>query len=182
MRKTFNKDLILKTAVELAKEVGFKKLTMRLLASRLKSSVMPIYDAYMSKDELIEDVFNEVVKENNQASSYFERNLQVLISGIRSPQLYRDIKAYSPNSTDLMSHYSDTIDLMAKEEGLKKFDDSVRQNIHFDLLIYISGLVDRQLFISDAQREPEDYWIDVYEGFKEVLLLGYEKAFEEGRL
>jgi AcrR family transcriptional regulator len=182
MKKTYDQKIILKAAISLAKKNGLKKLTMRKLAFELNCSVMPIYDNYESKDMLIKDVFDEIVRENNKASTYFERNLQVLLNGIKSPQLFRDVKEYSPVSSELMNHYKDTINLMAKEDRLKKFDNKAHQSIHFDLLIYISGLVDRQLYLSEDQKEADEFWIGVFEGFTEVLLLGYEKARELGKI
>ena len=176
MKKTFDKKIILEAAIGIAREVGFKKLTMRSLASRLGCSVMPIYDAYESKDDLIKEIFNEIIRENNSALTYFERNKQVLLNGIRSPQLYRDVKEYSSSSLELLSHYEETIDLMKKEDKLIRFSYEVHQSINFDLLIYISGIVDRQLFSTDQMKEPEDFWVKLFEEFTEILILGYEQA------
>lgn len=175
MKKTFNEKMILEAAIALAKEVGFKKLTVRRLASRLNCSVMPIYDSYKSKEDLIEDVFNEIVRENNRELTYFDRNKQVLLNGIRSPQLFRDIKEYSPRSSELRNHYDNTIDLMNKEKKLMSFSHEVQQSIHFDLLIYISGIVDRQLFNNNQENESEEFWVKLFEEFTEILILGYER-------
>lgn len=176
MKKIYDKHTILEAAIVLAKEVGFRKLTMRKLASKLNCSVMPIYDSYESKEDLIKDVFDEVVRDNNKADTYFERNKQVLLSGIRSPQLFRDIKEYSPSSPELINHYKDTIGLMNKEDRLKNFTYDYQQSIHFDLLIYISGIVDRQLYSKGQNKEPEEFWLKIFDQFTEVLILGYEKS------
>ena len=178
MKKTFNKKMILEAAIALAKEVGFKKLTMRSLASQLNCSVMPIYDSYESKEDLIKDVFNDIIRENNSALTYFDRNEQVLLNGIRSPQLFKDVKEYSPRSSEFINHYKETIDLMKKEDKLMNFSHEVQQSIHFDLLIYISGIVDRQLYSSEQMNEPEEFWLKTFNQFTEVLILGYEKAIE----
>lgn len=169
MRKAFDKDMILQAAMDLAREVGFRKLTMRSLASKLNCSVMPIYDAYESKDHLIQDVFDSIVRENNSAPTYFERNRQVLLNGIRSPQLFRDIKKYSSSSSEFLAHYEETIELMAKDQRFEQFSYEACKSIYFDLLIYISGLVDRQFYVTEVVDEPEEFWLDIFDGFTEVL-------------
>ncbi len=71
IKKTYCKELILAEAIELSNVAGLKKLTMRELAKRLNFSVMPIYDSFTSKEVLIEEIYNEIIREQTRSQGYF---------------------------------------------------------------------------------------------------------------
>ena len=173
-KKKFDNDIILKCAVNLAKEMGLEKLSMRRLAAKLNCSVMPIYDAFESKDTLIEAIFEEIISENNKNISYFQRNKEILISGIRHPLLYKDIRNQGEKSDKLLQYYADVIDLMKKEKGLSGFNVRELESLNFDILVYISGLVERST--SKTMSFTEDQYITILNQVTELFILGYNAA------
>lgn len=176
MRKAFDRDKILNEAVLLAKEVGLNKLSMRALASRLDCSVMPIYDSFDSKETLVEEIYNAIIRENNRADNYLDRNKEVLMNGLHSPQLYRDMREYGAKSFEFMNLYDEVMQLMKAEECFKGFDLKVLESIHFDLLIYITGLVERKMDQSQEIPDFESFCVTLLDQFTQVLILGYRQA------
>ena len=175
-KKIFSREIILSEAISLAKKVGFKKLTMRSLANSLNSSVMPIYDAFSSKEILIEEVYNEIIRDNIKSDNYFDRNREVLLNGIRSPSLYRDVREYGSRSYEFNQLYLDTIKLMMHEAKFENFSLQACESLHFDISIYITGLVERKINQNYEIPDHENYCIDTLNQFTEVLIMGYEKA------
>ncbi len=173
-KKKFDNDKILKCAVSLAKESGLEKLSMRKLAAKLNCSVMPIYDAFESKDMLIEAIFEEIISENNKSSSYFQRNKEILINGIQHPVLYRDIRNQGEKSVKLLQYYADVIHLMQKEERLSAFSREELESLNFDILVYISGLVERSA--SKTMNLTQDYYLTILDQVTELFILGYSAA------
>lgn len=182
IKKTYNRDMILQQAILLAKEVGFKKLTMRGLSGRLKCSVMPIYDSFESKDKLLEEVYNEIIRADIKASGYFERNREVLRHGIQSPLLYRDMREYGVQSDEFNNLYKETINLMMTEKRLKNFSFKVCESLHFDLMIYITGIVEKQMNRTYDIPNFEEFCINALNQFTEVLIRGYEISTKEENL
>ncbi len=176
--KHYSKELILEKAITLAREVGFKKLTMRDLAKSIGCSVMPIYSTFDSKEMLIEEIYNKVVRELISIKGYFKRNNEVLKHGITSPAFYRDMRDYNTSTINVEELYSDTISLMQAEEKLKDFDESACSNIHFDISVYISGIVERQLNKRRHFDNYEQFCINTLHQFTETLIMGYRQVVE----
>lgn len=174
MSKTFSKEKILEQAILLAREVGFKKLTMRELASRIGCSVMPIYSTFDSKDDLIEEIYNAVVRDLLSIKGYFDRNIEVLKDGIKSPDFYRDMRDYSPKIQAAEEMYDDTISLMMKETKLSGFEEQALSNMHFDISVYITGIVERQLNKRQHFDNYEEFCINTLLSFTETLISGYK--------
>lgn len=175
-KKHYSKDLILEKAIILARNVGFTRLTMRELAKSIGCSVMPIYSTFDSKEMLIEEIYNKVVRELISVDGYFNRNNEVLRHGIKSPEFYRDMRDYNPSSVDVELLYSDTISLMQAEDKLKNFDEQTCSSIHFDISVYITGIVERQLNKRQHFDNYEHFCITTLHKFTETLILGYREA------
>lgn len=176
--KHYSKELILEKAITLAREVGFKKLTMRNLAKSIGCSVMPIYSTFDSKEMLIEEIYNKVVHELITIKGYFKRNNEVLMHGITSPAFYRDMRDYNTSTLNVEEHYSDTISLMQEEEKLKNFDERTCSSIHFDISVYITGIVERQLNKRQNFENYEQFCINTLHKFTETLIMGYRQVVE----
>jgi len=173
-KKIFTKETILKTAVTISKERGLSKLSMRLIAKKLNCSVSPIYAAFDSKDDLEKAVFDYVVNSdyNNATGTYFERNKQVLLSGIKSPELYKDVRRLSKKFHSSLKHYDDLISLMKKEESLIDFSDQELESLHFDLMTYINGLVEKSLVDFKSIIDLNEF-ISILEQVTMCLIWGY---------
>jgi len=143
---------------------------------------MPIYDTFSSKEMLVEEVYNEIIRDNIKSDNYFERNIEVLLTGIRSPILHRDIREYGSKSYEFDQLYLDTIKLMAIESRFKKFNRQVCESIHFDISIYITGLIERKMNQNYEIPDYENYCVETLNQFVELLIMGYEKALMDGAL
>ncbi len=171
--KVFTKDCILENAILLAREVGFKKLSMRELAKRVGCSVMPIYSAYDSKEMLIEDIYHSVVRDLLSVKGYFERNEQVLKTGIKSPAFHRDMSNHQPTTLDFEKLIGDTLSLMREEDKLKGFSERECSRLHFDISVYITGIVERQLDKRQHFDDFEQFCVDTLRQFTDTIISGY---------
>lgn len=172
--KIFTRDKILKEAAQYANEVGLDRISIRSLSRRLGSSVMPIYESFNNKKLLIEALLELILKENHSNIKYFERNNEILKYGLYYPSLYRDVQIKSQTLSNKNYYYEKIIRMMSEDLSLSSFNHDELKSIHFDLMVYINGLISRSEF--------ENY---SYEEFKKILeqatkliLLGYEKAKE----
>jgi AcrR family transcriptional regulator len=177
-KKIYTKEIVFKAALKIAKEVGLEKVGIRAIARELNTSVSPVYDAYESKDMLIEDIVITILDENAAHTSYFKRNEEVLLYGIKHPKLYRDMQKYTREKKLETTHYKDLMKLMRQEEKLRNLPDQYLQSLNFDILIYISGLVN--LSMSNHLFGYEDsYYLDALTSVSELLIRGYRSALEE---
>ena len=144
-KKIYSKEKILSAAIDLSRESGISKLSMRLIAKKINCSVSPIYDAFESKDDLEKAVFDHIIEKSNASGKYFERNKQVLTDGINFPELYRDIRRLTNKYNSSFKYYDDLISLMKVEESLKDFSVPELESLHFDLMTYINGLIEKSL-------------------------------------
>ena len=182
MKRTYSKELILEKAILLSKEVGFQKLTMRNLAKRLGCSVMPIYDCFISKDVLLEEIYCTIIKEQTHVQGYFKRNEAILLQGINNPIFYRDMRMFGAKVYDFDLLYEDTISMMQSENRLTGFSERACKSLHFDLSVYITGMIERQLNKIYNIEDFETFCINTLRQFTEVLIMGYEQGIliEEG--
>lgn len=171
-KKIFTKETILKTAVTISKERGLSRLSMRLIAKKLNCSVSPIYAAFDSKDDLEKAVFDYVVNNNNATGTYFERNKQVLVAGINSPELYKDVRRLSNKFHSSLKHYDDLISLMKREDSLVDFTDQELESLHFDLMTYINGLVEKSLVDFKSIIDLKEY-ISILDQVTMCFIWGY---------
>ncbi len=173
-KKIFCRKKITETALELAYEMGLEKLSMRKLAKRMGSSVMPIYDAFLSKEELIEEVYNLVVVGKEVEDTYFKRNLQILKNGIKYPQLFKDVQLRAKKYATSDSYYNNVIIMMQKESRLLGFSQDELKSLNFDLIIYINGLVSRSQIDQKDFTDIYNVYSGVLEQATELFILGYE--------
>lgn len=177
-KKQYSKDLILDKAIEMARNVGFQKLSMRDLAAYIGCSVMPIYSNFDSREMLIEEIFKRVVNELSATKRYFDRNDEILKHGIKSPAFYRDMRDYHSGQTYIETKYLDILSLMQAEEKLKQFDERTLSSIHFDISVYITGIVERQLNKRQQIDNFEQFILDILHKFTETLIIGYTNGIK----
>lgn len=176
-KKLYDREFVLEAALELAKETGFDRLSIRGIARKLNTSVSPVYDSFESKHEIIQAIIVKVFDENANSDCYFERNQGILSYGLKYPMLYRDIQLYTRKYYLETTHVSDVRKLMQNEHKLKGFPDNVLRSLNFDILLYISGLV--QLRLSDAVNDFDiAFYKSSLKAATELLILGYKHRDE----
>ena len=177
-KKIYDKESILNCALTLSNEIGIEKISMRLIASRMNCSVTPIYDAFESRSDLVTALFKRIVQQENARGSYLERNNNVLRKGIESPLLYRDIRKLSSELEDAIELYNNSISLMKNESLFEDFPVEVLQSIHFDLMVYITGLVEKSYIDFEGKFSVEEYLYSLKQ-FTHIITYGYIRALKE---
>lgn len=93
-KKQYTNDMILDTAFELCAKVGLQGLSVRRLAAKLGCSVMPIYDAFDSREGLIDALHNYAIKRTfpiDGYSCYDDRCIALLEVAMEYPLFYIDM-------------------------------------------------------------------------------------------
>ena len=179
-RKIYTKAIVLNAAIKIAKEVGLEKIGIRAIARELNTSVSPVYDAYESIELLIKDIIIAIFDENAAQTSYFKRNEDVLHYGLKHPRLYRDIQKYTRENDIKTTHYEDLILFMKKEDILSDFPDLYLQSLNFDILIYISGLVNLSMS-NHVFNYDLNFYLEALKGATGLFVKGYRKHLDEER-
>lgn len=163
-KKVFSKDLILKSAYEMALEVGVKKITMRKLASRIGSSVMPIYEKFSSKDELLDaiSVFVEDYPEIDDVTIY-DRYNHLLYYGLTYPDFYLNIIVPNTSHSHSMETLCKICYILKKDPRLNHLIDKDLLILHSRIDVFLTGII----FV--YQRHPQMTRIEQYERLKTVL-------------
>ena len=86
------------------------------------------------------------------------------------------MRDYNPNTLNGEELYSNTISLTQAEEKLKDFDESACSSIHFDISVYITGIVERQLNKRRHFDDFEQFCITILHQFTETLIMGYRQG------
>jgi len=125
-KSKFTREEIVEAAFEIAREVGFSKITARSVASRLKSSVAPIY-VLMAKQKG-QNLFENIGK----ASLAFARDY---------PVLFRDL-VLKPNP--YMVSYEETekamVDALKNSEEMKDWTTEELRRLFLKMRIFQLGL------------------------------------------
>ncbi len=174
-KKLFTKDTILRAAYEMAIEVGINKITMRKLAARIGSSVMPIYEQFSSKEELLDaiSVFVESYEDIGKVSIY-DRYNHLLYYGLTHPDFYLNVVATSTSYSNSPETLCKVCYIMQKHPRLNSYQDKELLVIHSRIDVFLTGVI----FV--FRNHPQNVRIDQYPRLKMVLqqvidgiILGY---------
>ncbi|TYQ17887.1 UNVERIFIED_CONTAM: TetR family transcriptional regulator [Acetivibrio alkalicellulosi] len=144
----FDKNAIVDTALEVAKEKGFSGITARSVANRLNSSVAPIYVNFATVDDLVEAVvervfsISEELLKKQKGKSMFENIGKASLDFAREyPVLFREL-SMQPNP--YMASY-DTIEntmleAMAEDETMRGWTREERRRLLLKMRVFQMGL------------------------------------------
>ncbi len=140
--KKYSKETILRAAYEIALESGLKKISMRKLADRIGCSVMPIYEAFDSKEELISAiaVFSETMDDYDQITLY-DRYIRIFQYGMKYPKFYLDINEHISEHLNLQKIQCQMCFLLQKDERLKKRTDREVLAISSRIEVFVTGII-----------------------------------------
>ena len=172
-KKMYPKETVLKAAILVAKRTGLDRLSIREIARELGTSVSPVYDSFESKEDIISAIIENIWENEQVNTSYFKRNEELIIFGLKYPELYLDIRKYAHKMKSFNSNYDNILDLMKSESKLESFTTPELESINFDILIYISGLISR---VNTKPRVDNTIFIKYLKQATEVLILGYKNA------
>ncbi|MCF7931131.1 MAG: TetR family transcriptional regulator [Acholeplasmataceae bacterium] len=177
-KKLYSKEKILESAYELALEIGVKKISMRKLADRIGCSVMPIYEQFSSKEELLSaiGVFVEEYIEIDNISLYNRYN-NLLYYGLNYPDFYLNIVVPDTSHTHSAEALCKLCYIMKKDERLKDLTDKQVLVINSRIDVFMTGAI----FI--YKNVPKATRLDQFERLKIILgqvidsmIIGYLNA------
>jgi len=147
-KNKFTREEIIEAAFEVAREEGFSKITARSVASRLNSSVAPIYVNFKTIDELVQAVVQRVfalseellVKQKGQ--NLFENIGKASLAFARDyPVLFREL-VLKPNP--YMTSYEETekamVEALKENEEMKGWNVEERRRLLLKMRIFQLGL------------------------------------------
>ncbi len=147
-KNKFTREEIVETAFEIAKEEGFSKITARSVASRLNSSVAPIYVNFNTIEELtravVQRVFalSEELTAKQKGQNLFENIGKASLEFARDyPVLFREL-VLKPNP--YMASYEDTervmVEALEENEEMKDWPMEERRRLFLKMRIFQLGL------------------------------------------
>ena len=154
--KKYTKDIILKASYELSKDIGLDALSMRKIANKVGCSVMPLYEAFSSREELINGLstFNEKLYDLSSHTMY-DRYFRLLREGLRYPTFFLSVVKYDIKRVHEEETICNLCNLMKKDDRLKNLNDRQVYAINTRIEIYVIGLVYSYSFFEDAaERYP----------------------------
>lgn len=147
--KKFSKEEIIDAAFQIAKEEGLDAITIRKVASKLGSSIAPIYVNFKNVEELIEavvrraeEVAKQLVLEQNSGHPFRD----IGIGGIKFARdysiLYRDlILKNNPYVQHNNEKFTFAIQQMKQDPYLQGFSDEELKDIILKMDIFHTGLM-----------------------------------------
>ena len=156
--KIYTKEIILKAAFDLALEVGVDKISMRNLANKIGCSVMPIYEEFTSKEELINaiSVFTEQQIDKKSITMY-DRFYDLLYYGLKYPKFFLSIVEYDSTHRQPQEIICKVCNLMRRDSRLKDFEEREAYIINTRIEMFIIGIIYTYQFIESdlMKRYPE---------------------------
>ena len=141
-KKVFTKDVILTAAYELSFDRGIETITMRQIAKHLGCSVMPIYESFDSKEDLLNALssFNETMYQG-KCDRIQDRYYKLLQEGIKYPDFFLSVVEYDVHKIHSEEIIDSVCNLIRKEERLAHLDNCLAYTFNTRIEIFIVGLV-----------------------------------------
>ncbi len=144
----FTREEIVEAAFEIAREEGFSKITARSVASRLNSSVAPIYVNFKTIEELTQTVVRQVFALSEEflakqkGQNLFENIGKASLAFARDyPVLFREL-VLKPNP--YMASYEEAekvmVDALKDNEEMKDWTMEERRRLFLKMRIFQLGL------------------------------------------
>lgn len=141
-KKIFTKDKILSVAYDLSKQIGLEGLSMRKIADKAGCSVMPLYDAFISKEDLIKELstFNEK-QYDISSNTILDRYFKLLRDGLKYPKFFLNVVQYDVKHEHDEEVYENILVLLRKDIRLKNLDDYELLVLNSRIELFIIGIV-----------------------------------------
>ncbi len=147
-KNKFSREEIVEAAFEIAREEGFSKITARSVASRLNSSVAPIYVNFKAIEELTQTVVQQVfalseeLLTKQKGQNLFENIGKASLALARDyPVLFREL-VLKPNP--YMASYEETekamLEALKDNDEMKDWTMEERRRLFLKMRIFQLGL------------------------------------------
>ncbi len=143
-KKKFTREIVLDAAYDLSKKIGLEALSMRMIAEKIGCSVMPIYEAFNSKEDLLNELstycLNETLFEL-RADQPVDRYVKLLEYGLKYPKFFLEFARFERS----YDHTDETVKalcrLMKNDERLRMKSDKHVLRINARIETYIVGVI-----------------------------------------
>ena len=180
-KNKFTREEIVEAAFEIAREEGFSKITARSVASRLNSSVAPIYVNFKTIEELTEAVVRQVfalseeLLAKQRGQNLFENIGKASLAFARNyPVLFREL-VLKPNP--YMVSYAETekamVEALKDNEEMKDWTMEERRRLFLKMRIFQLGL---SAMVANGHMPP---WLNDREAEKLLLETGDQLLLSE---
>lgn len=157
---TFDKDTVLAAAVDVVREDGWKSLTARAVAERLKSSVAPVYSTFGSMEALEREILEEARRRLHERTSvpytdnaFLNIGVGVVVFAREEGHLFRALFHTRHNHPEIVAKVDASIlERMKADPALRLLPDpSLERLLHY-LGTYTFGLA--ALIVYGHQEDP----------------------------
>jgi len=182
-KNKFSKEQIIDAAFEIAREEGMDSITIRKVASKLKSSIAPIYVNFNEVDELkmaviskVQEISTDMIVEQNTGDAFLDIGIASIKFAKNYSTIFKDIllkessylEAYNENMMPII------IEEMKKDPELKNFSEEELKMLLTKLAAFQVGLsimATNEAFASELTEEKiigmlKDTCEDIVNGMK----------------
>ena len=155
-KKIYSRDIILKTAYSLSFEKGIEHVTIRQIAKELGCSVMPIYESFDSKEDLINELstFNEE-KYIEKDKTMYDRYYRLMREGIKYPNFYLSVADYDVRKKHNENIIAHVCRIVKKHEKLKQLSDHYAFQYNTRIEVFILGMVYVYKDLPESKKEDK---------------------------
>jgi AcrR family transcriptional regulator len=141
-KKKFSRDLILEVAYELSFKHGLDGINMRMIAREIGCSVMPIYESFSSKEDLLDalSTFNEKAYDL-ESNTMQDRYYKLLEDGLKYPKFFASVLKHDVNFQHEEEVLENIIKLIKKDVRLRRLSDRDIFILNSRIEVFIIGLV-----------------------------------------
>jgi len=143
-KKIYSREYIIEVAFEHCSKNGLEGLSVRRLAQKMGSSVMPIYDAFDSKEGLIEALVDYAVKmtfPTQGYDSYLQRCMYLLNFAMNKPLFYIDMLKLNKKLNFTKDHLESFEIMMRNDPTLQGYSFNDLAKINATIEVYMMGLI-----------------------------------------
>lgn len=165
-KKVYSKEMILTAAYQITRDQDLSSLSMRAIARKIGCSVMPIYDTFDSKEELIYEVNKYSLEQtlyDLNVDSIMARYHQILEYGFKYPKFYLDFVRFEKTFQHDNAVVCKLCGFLKQDPRLADVDDQIVLKIEGRMEAFITGIVHtyyhepyHQATVDSAKRVVDD--------------------------
>lgn len=175
-KKIYSREMILEKAFDHCSKNGLEGLSVRRLAKKMGSSVMPIYDAFDSKDGLIKALVDYAIQMTfplEGYDKYTDRCMYLLEFGMNYPLFYVEMVKLNKKYNFTKNHLLSFEKMMRNDLRLAELPFNQLAKINSTIETFIMGLIlwesseipindDRKVFIKE---KFDDFMIRIIKSY-----------------
>ncbi|MDC7126506.1 MAG: TetR family transcriptional regulator [Spirochaetales bacterium] len=167
-KEKYNKEIILETALEIARAEGLEKVSVRNIASKIGCSTQPIYSSFDSVTELEKELIIKIKtyaqkkilehEENDEHEKFLAIGMGYFLFSKTEPQLFNAL--FTKNKWEWSFSAEDPffkpiLEKMKTDNALKEMDNKILLDLFRDMLIYTHGLATRAYLDNSEMTEEQ---------------------------